>query len=90
MGRADGRMLQATRGTDSAHQVTNYNFGSWESWVLEEGTLYNVQFPEKRLRLEVIGVACAAHRALWDEEQARVHATHTLHAALQAAQVSLQ
>jgi hypothetical protein len=67
--------------------VTNYNFGSWESWVLEEGALWNVAFPDKQLRLEVMGVACATHQALWEQEAARSQHTLALHSALQTAQV---
>ena len=57
--------------------------------MLEEGALWNVAFPDKQLRLEVIGVACAAHQALWEQETARSHNTRALHSALQAAQVCM-
>ena len=57
--------------------------------MLEEGALWNVAFPDKQLRLEVMGVACAAHQALWEQETARSHNTRALHSALQAAQVCM-
>jgi len=68
---AEGRLLQAVRGSSYPHRVANHNFGSWESWrACPSHGLVNVAF-DKPLGWSVVEVRAAPRSAFREAEAER-------------------
>lgn len=73
---AEGRLLQAVRGSSKPHRVANHNFGSWESWEMcPSHGLVNVAWA-KALGWSITEMRAVPRTAFRDAEMAQVNPYH--------------
>ncbi|KAK3236367.1 hypothetical protein CYMTET_53489 [Cymbomonas tetramitiformis] len=83
---AEGRMLQAVRRQKGEHRVTNYNFGSWETWTPQDKKIQNVAWPKKELGYEVFEVCSVLRTDILLEERQKLRDARLMGAAVRAAE----